>query len=379
MEKLGRILKRLFLGLLGTVALLTLLTVIFVNMSPQFGEDPTSEQQRRYAAGANFKDGKFQNQIPTKVDLSFGQMIKVMGNFFFAKIPGKTPRDPLPMLKVDSVKLADRSPDVMRLTWLGHSAIMLEAEGKKILIDPMLGQHAGPLSVLSPARFSTTLPIDIDAMPFIDVVVISHDHYDHLDYGSIRKLKDKTGRFYVPLGVGAHLKSWGVDPKAITELDWWQEVKFDEFVFVCAPARHFSGRGLNGNKSLWSSWVIRTPSQQYYFSGDSGYGPHFAEIGKRFGPMDFVMMECGQYNDLWSAIHMMPEQTVQATRDVGGKVLMPIHWGAFALAMHTWNDPVVRVTAEANRTGVPVVTPKIGEMLNLNSLNVSPVRWWEQR
>ena len=345
-------------------------------MSPEFGGTATEEQQKSFQAIANYKDGKFQNLVPTTMGLSFRQTVSVIGEFFFGNTPGKNPEAPLPIVKIDSARLADVSSDVARLTWFGHSAIFLEIDGRKILLDPMLGQHAGPLSLISPKRYNKELPVEIEKFPFIDVVIISHDHYDHLDFGSIRKLKDKVGRFYVPLGVGAHLRSWGVNPEIITELNWWEEAQHDGFTFICAPARHFSGRGFTNNTTLWSSWVIRTSGQQLYFSGDSGYGPHFKQIGDKYGPMDFVMMECGQYNELWTAIHMMPEETVQATLDVQGKLLMPIHWGAFTLAMHTWTDPITRVTAEARRVNLPITTPKIGEVVSLDYSNILDSKWW---
>jgi L-ascorbate metabolism protein UlaG (beta-lactamase superfamily) len=262
------------------------------------------------------------------------------------------------------------------LTWFGHSAVLLEIDSVKIFIDPMLGLHAGPVPLISPKRYNEELPIAIEKLPFIDIVLISHDHYDHLDYGSILKLKDKVGKFFVPLGVGAHLRAWGVKPELITELNWWQEAQHNSFTFICAPARHFSGRGFTNNLTLWSSWIIKSSREQLYFSGDSGYGPHFKEIGEKYGPMDFVMMECGQYNERWASIHMMPEETVQATLDVQGKVLLPIHWGAFTLAMHGWDDPINRVTAAAQRLNVPIRTPKIGQMILPLDDTASDLRWW---
>jgi L-ascorbate metabolism protein UlaG (beta-lactamase superfamily) len=376
MKKLFRVLKITATALLSVVLLVIIATIAFVNMSPQFGNVPADEHQEKFARLSNYQDGKFQNQVPTHVGLTFRQTLSVTRKFFFDKGNGKTPEAPLPMERLDSAIMSDRAEDIARLTWFGHSAILLEIDGKKILMDPMLGQHAGPLPLISPRRYNKELPLEIEQLPFVDVVVISHDHYDHLDYGSIRKLKDKVGRFYVPLGVGDHLKSWGVKSSAITELNWWEESQFGGFTFVCAPARHFSGRAFKSNTTLWCSWVIRSSSRQFYFSGDSGYGPHFKEIGDRYGTMDFVMMECGQYNELWTAIHMMPEETVQATLDVKGKLLLPIHWGAFTLAMHPWTDPVDRVTAEASRRNLPVATPKIGEVIHLNGGEIPDARWW---
>jgi L-ascorbate metabolism protein UlaG (beta-lactamase superfamily) len=251
-------------------------------------------------------------------------------------------------------------------------------EGKRIFFDPMLGESPSPHPLLGPKRFSKELPIDIDKLPFIDAVVLSHDHYDHLDYESIIKLKDKVGKFYVPLGVGVHLEKWNVPAEKIIELDWWQESKENGFTFICTPARHFSGRGLfNGFTTLWASWVVKTDSSNVYFSGDSGYGPHFKEIGDKYGPFDFVMLECGQYHELWKDIHMMPEQTVEAAIDLKGKLMMPIHWGAFTLAMHTWTDPINRVTTRAHERLVPITTPKIGEAVVLQQPEFPHSTWWK--
>ncbi len=225
---------------------------------------------------------------------------------------------------------------------------------------------------------AVTFLLPIEKLPYIDAVVLSHDHYDHLDYESIIKLKDKVGHFYVPLGVSAHLIEWGVDPDKITELDWWKEVNVEGFTFICTPARHFSGRSLfNGFTTLWASWIVRTENSNVFFSGDSGYGPHFKEIGKRYGPFDFVMLECGQYNELWKDIHMMPEQTVQAAIDLNGKLMMPIHWGAFTLAMHPWTDPIIRVTASAHERHVAITTPKIGEPVLLQQPVFPHSEWWK--
>lgn len=376
MKRVLRILKMAVLTLVSVLLFFTLITIAFVNMSPQFGATPARSQQEIFETSSNYSDGKFRNQIPTTVGLSFRETVSVLGEFLFGDKSLKDPGDRLPIQRIDSTELVARSADIMRLTWFGHSAILLETEGAKMLIDPMLGQHAGPLPLISPKRFNEELPIEIEKLPFIDVVIISHDHYDHLDYGSIVRLKDKVGKFYVPLGVGAHLRSWGVKADIITELNWWQEAEHQGFNFICVPARHFSGRGFTNNITLWSSWIIQTSRRQFYFSGDSGYGPHFKEIGQKYGPMDFVMMECGQYNEKWPAIHMVPEETVQATIDVKGKVLLPIHWGAFTLAMHTWDDPINRVVAEANRLNVPIATPKIGEMILLDNHTIPSSRWW---
>lgn len=376
MKKFTKILKIVGITLGGLAVLLAIIITAFVNLSPQFGGTPSASQQKAYAASGHYKDGKFENLVPTSLDLGFTKTVSMMRDFFFNDVADREPNALLPIDKIDSADVSDRATDIARLTWFGHSACFLEIDGKKILFDPMLGQYAGPLPLLSPKRFNHELPIEIEALPFIDAVIISHDHYDHLDYGSIIKLKDKVGRFYVPLGVGAHLTAWGVKPENIIELNWWEETRHEGFTFIYTPARHFSGRGFTRNTTLWSSWIVQSATQRFYFSGDSGYGPHFKEIGDQYGPIDFVMMECGQYNELWTDIHMMPEQTVQATLDVKGKLLLPIHWGAFALAMHSWTDPITRVTAEAVIAKLPIATPKIGEPVLLDYKKIPDSKWW---
>jgi L-ascorbate metabolism protein UlaG (beta-lactamase superfamily) len=378
MKIIKQSLKFLGLTLAALLLVLVVMTTLFMNLSPQFGGSATEQKQQQYAQSKNFKDGIFVNAIPTTRDLGFVNTLRVIYKFFFKKEPGLEPGSPIEVEKIDSLHIVAKPPELKRLTWFGHSACLLEMEGKRIFFDPMLGESPAPHPMLGPKRYSKGLPIPIEKIPYIDAVVLSHDHYDHLDYESISALKDKVGRFYVPLGVSAHLTAWGVDPLRITELDWWGKKTTDGFTFICTPARHFSGRGLfDGFSTLWASWIVKTASSNVYFSGDSGYGPHFKEIGDQYGPFDFVMLECGQYNELWKDIHMMPEQTVQAAIDLRGKLMMPIHWGAFTLAMHTWIDPVTRATATAHEKGVPITTPRIGEPVLLQQKSFPNSEWWK--
>ncbi|MEZ4720967.1 MAG: MBL fold metallo-hydrolase, partial [Flavobacteriales bacterium] len=263
-----------------------------------------------------------------------------------------------------------------KITWFGHSAFMVEMDGKVLLLDPMFGQAATPHPWVGSKRYNSTFPVAIDDLPNIDIVIFSHDHYDHLDYGSVKKLKDKVDHWLVPWGLDNHLVKWGVDADRITSLDWWQETVQHDIEFVFTPARHFSGRGITDRfETLWGSWVIKGATERIYFSGDSGYGSHFKKIGEQYGPFDIGLMECGQYNHKWADIHMMPEQTVQAAIDVQAKIMMPIHWGAFTLAVHSWIEPVQRASIEAQRLGMKMTTPKIGEQIIINETYPSS-RWW---
>jgi len=361
--------------LVSLVLILVVGIVIFVNISPEFGGSISVEQKAIYTKSENFYDGKFVNKGNVNLDMSFGTLVKMIGQYMKPHL-NTVPENALLVSKLDSFSIVQNQTKT-KMVWFGHSTFLLEIGKFNILIDPMFGDVPAPHPVLGAKRFSKGLPIEIESLPQIDAVILSHDHYDHLDYGSIIKLKDKVNMFYVPLGLGAHLLEWGVTAERIKELDWWQEIMHDELVFKCTPAQHFSGRGLNDRAStLWSSWVIQSKSENIFFSGDSGYGNHFKEIGEKYGPFDFAMMECGQYNELWSDIHMFPEETVQAALDVKAKRMMPIHWGAFKLALHSWTDPVERVIKKAEELNIEIVVPQIGTSINMKETIANQDHWW---
>ncbi|WP_163103372.1 MBL fold metallo-hydrolase [Peribacillus alkalitolerans] len=306
------------------------------------------------------------------MDMNFSTSLTLLRDFMKGNPKGK-PEGPIPMEKL----VIQSTSNQAKITWFGHSAILLELDGKNLLIDPMFGKAPNPFPFFGDKRYSKGLPFKVGELPQIDAVFLSHDHYDHLDFYSINKLKDKVNQFFVPFGVASHLKRWGVLPEKIHEHDWWNEFEYEGLTLACTPARHFSGRSLNDrNSTLWCSWVISGKQDKIFFSGDSGYGPHFKEIGDKYGPFDLTMMECGQYDERWSAIHMLPEETVQAHLDVKGKLLIPIHWGAFTLALHDWTDPVDRVLSSANEKGVTIATPKIGEPVILGSNEYPSTTWW---
>lgn len=372
-----RILKITGLVLGAPLALLTIVASLFIGLSPEFGNSPTDEQIAAYQQSGHYADGLFVNETPTSMDMDWAT-IKTLLRDYVVGVPDLAPGKPLPVLKIDSLGIVSRPDTLTRLTWFGHSAFLLEISGKNILLDPMFGDTPSPVSFLGTHRFTDGLPIEIEQLPAIDAVIFSHDHYDHLDYGSVLKLKDKVKEFYVPLGVGAHLAGWGVAAEKIHEMNWWDEAQFEELTIVCTPARHFSGRGLtNRFSTLWSSWVVESNGTKVYFSGDSGYGPHFKEIGERLGPFDMAMLECGQYDLRWQAIHMLPEETAQAAVDLEAELMVPIHWGAFVLALHTWYDPIDRVTKKAGELNMPISTPKIGQPILIGSESFPRERWWE--
>ncbi|MEL7534271.1 MAG: MBL fold metallo-hydrolase [Bacteroidota bacterium] len=377
MKKFLKILKMIGISIGVIVALVVLIAALFMNLSPEFGAAPTDSQKANYAKADNYADGKFVNEVEVNMSMSFSNGLKIMRQFLGSD-PSRQPSEPQTILSIDPKEVAQNPDTLTRVNWFGHSAFLLQIDGKNLLLDPMLGPSPAPHPLLGTKRYTDELPLEIEELPTIDAVIISHDHYDHLDYGSIAKLKDKVEEFFVPLGVGAHFKAWGVEEAHIHEKNWWDEFEFKGLTLACTPARHFSGRGLfDRMTTLWASWVIIGQKDTIYFSGDSSYGPHFKEIGEKYGPFDFAMMECGQYNEMWKDVHMMPEETAQAGIDVKAKLLMPIHWGAFTLALHSWTDPVERVTAKAAELGLPLTTPRIGEPIILGQSPYPALQWWK--
>lgn len=363
----------MLITIIAIISSIVIVGILFMNLSPQFGGKVTTAQKSTFAKSDHFQDGKFINLGNVKADMSSGDMLKAIGGMF-KTIPNARPEPSIVTEKIDSTSIADYH-GATRFIWFGHSTFLIQINNKNILIDPMFGEVPAPHPWLGGKRFSTELPIAIEKLPKIDAVLLSHDHYDHLDYGSIKKIKDKVEHFYTPLGLGNHLKRWGVSNEKITELDWWQEITFHDLIFISAPAQHFSGRGFSDrDATLWCSWVIQSPTENIFFSGDSGYAPHFKEIGEKFGHFDFAMLECGQYNELWKEVHMFPEETAQAGVDINAKKIMPIHWGAFKLAQHSWTDPIERVSKKAKELQIELITPKIGEAFTINDTTQD---WWK--
>ncbi|MEK4409670.1 MBL fold metallo-hydrolase [Bacillus sp. FSL L8-0642] len=316
---------------------------------------------------------KYINQIDTDVSFKPKDIIGLMTDY----LKMKTKLRPIKNLPI---VLSNKDNESLEsVTWFGHSASLLKIVGKKLLLDPMFGDASSPFPLFNSKRYSGTFSLEREELQEIDAIIISHNHYDHLNYKSIMQLKDRAKHFYVPSGVAQYLIKWGVSPSKISEHNWWDEITFDNIKLVCAPARHFSGRSMTDRDcSLWCSWLILGQETKVFFSGDSGYAPHFKEIGSKYGPFDLTLMECGQYDTRWSAIHMLPEETVQAHIDVKGDLLLPIHWGAFTLALHEWSDPIERVTKEAKRLGVKIATPQIGESIMLKSTDYPSSAWWRE-
>ena len=336
------------------------------------GKHPAGTYKERIRQSPNYQNGSFQNLSPTTLrpgDVSFWRLLRE----FFRKHPGTVPAAALPSVKTNLHQLKGPEPV---LVWFGHSSYLLRVRQRTILVDPVLSGNAAPFSFMVKA-FPGTDPYQTEDLPVIDYLVLTHDHYDHLDYRSIRRLRQQVRSVFCSLGVGAHLRYWGIDPHIITEMDWWQQEELDnEMELIAAPARHFSGRGFKRGQSLWSSFILKTPGHRFYLGGDSGYDGHFKTIGEQYGPFDLALLEAGQYNTMWPLIHMMPEETVQAALDLQAKTLMPVHWGKFRLGMHPWNEPVQRIAAAAAERGMPLLIPRIGEALVLDG-RFSGNNWWE--
>lgn len=370
-------LKMILQIIAGILLVLILGTIIYVKVSPQFGARSTGEHMDKIIHSPNYREGKFQNLIPTPMSGENSPMWK--NALKFMRSGGeREPKMPLQTVTFDKEHFL-KSDSGITYSWFGHSTVLLNINGKIILTDPVFSERASPVW-FGAKRFNYLNQFEAEQMPELDVILISHDHYDHLDYQSILKLKDKTKMFYVPLGVAAHLLKWGVEESKIVEMDWWQENQVDDnLLFACTPSRHFSGRaGVDKDYTLWCSWVIKSDTLSVYYSGDSGYENHFKQIGKKYGPFDFAMIECGQYNEGWPYIHMMPEQSVQASVDLNSKVMMPIHWGKFSLSLHKWTEPIERAAAKAKELSVNLITNLPGEIVSVKT-EAMQENWWRKQ
>ena len=377
MKIIKKAIKKILLYLGSIIALFALIIILFMSLAPQFGGKISKTQKKKFEKLDHYNDGKFLNKehIDIKLDC---HSITEMAKGVFKPAPNVRPNKNIEVEEFDVNQIQKNLNQKSRLTWLGHSSFLLEIDNKTILIDPVFSSYAAPHEWLGRKRFNDKMPFNPEDLKEIDAVIISHDHYDHLDYNTVKKIKDKVKNVIVPLGVGNHFKKWGIPSERIQELDWWNETQLGDIKIVCTPARHGSGRGLNDQSAtLWSSWCFIGKNQKIFFSGDSGYGKHFKEIGNTYGPFDFAMIECGQYDDLWADIHMVPEESVQVGIDVKANYMMPIHWGAFLLANHDWKDPAERFIKKANELKVNYVTPKIGQSILIKSKDYPTTKWRE--
>lgn len=363
-------LKRIMIILFSIVLILVVGVFMFLRL-PKFGKLPSGERLEKIEKSPNYRNGSFTNLNHTPQMTGEGGFLKIMKDMFTAK--NRRPVDSIPSVKTDLLNLG-RDKDI--LVWFGHSSYFMQIDGKRFLVDPVFCGNASPFSFMIKSFKGTDIytPADI---PEIDYLIITHDHWDHLDYKTVTKLKPKIRKVITGLGTGAHLESWGYNPAIIVENDWYDHVNLEAgFTIYVTPARHFSGRGTKPNQSLWASFVLQTPASRIFIGGDGGYDEHFAEIGDKFGGFDLAILENGQYNTSWKYIHMMPNEVLQAARDLKAKRLFPVHSSKFALANHSWDKPLKSIS-EFNKTiKQPLITPIIGEMVYLKDTSQIFEQWW---
>src|SRR5688572_18503085 len=370
-------LARVFLGLLGILLVIVVVLIGSTAWLDALGASPKGERLARIQRSPNYPDGAFRNPDTTTM-MAAGSMGKMLRQWLGGR-EQRVPPAPMPMVTLTRANFAQLPASGLRATWLGHSTVLVEIDGARILFDPVWARRASPSSLIGPRRFHAP-PLALEELPPLDAIVASHDHYDHLDRGVVRALArsaaQSSARFIVPLGVGAHLERWGVPTSRITELDWSESTTLGPLTLTATPARHFSGRGLtDGNHTLWASWSVAGPRHRIFHSGDTGPFNGFAAIGAAHGPFDLTFIKIGAYGENWPDIHLTPEQAVDAHTKLRGRVLLPIHWGTFNLAYHAWDEPVERVVVAAGANGTQLIVPKPGE--SVEPATARPVEpWW---
>ncbi|WP_067650603.1 MBL fold metallo-hydrolase [Nocardia harenae] len=335
------------------------------------GAAPKGDRAARISRSPQFRDGAFRNEVPVRM-LSTAGALRTLPEF----VAGGTARVPAGPIPVLTPVAAPSAPDGLYVTWYGHASALVELEGVRVLLDPVWSARCSPSALVGPRRLHR-VPVPLRELPALDAVLISHDHYDHLDAATIRELlRLQAAPFVVPLGVGAHLEHWGVPAARIVELDWHESATVAGIRLTAAPARHNSGRGLSRDGTLWASWVLAGKRRRAFYTGDSGYFPGYAAIGETYGPFDLTLAQIGAYGDRWPDIHMTPEQAVTAHRELGGALLVPVHWATFDLALHGWAEPARRITKEAAAHRVRLAVPRPGELVDVGDPPAVDF-WWE--
>lgn len=366
------LIKKVMIGTLIAIGLIAIGTLLFLN-TERFGKHPTGNRLQRVKASPNYRDGKFQNLNHTPMLAEGANYGKVLYEFLFSSKP-KEPSTTLPSVKTN-LKALKLDEDV--LIWMGHSSYFMIIDGKKILVDPVLSGNASPLSFTTKAYKGSDV-YTTDDIPEIDYLFLSHDHWDHMDYKTLKKLKPKINRVITGLGNGAHLEYWGYDSAKIMEGDWYDTLNVEDDIKVhITPARHFSGRGIKSAQTLWASFVFESPNSKIYIGGDSGYDTHFKKIGDQLGPFDWAILENGQYDENWKYIHMLPGEQFKAAKDLSAKGIFPVHSGKFTLANHDWDEPLAKITQLAPQHSIRVISPKIGEQVHLKDSLQQFEHWWE--
>lgn len=372
MKKFFKVVKWVVIVLIVIAILLAVITYFYMK-KPLFGKVAEGERLEKIKQSPNYKNGSFQNLNHTPSLTEGYTMAGIIYDKIFVDHPNLSPVDSIPSQKVDLLNLP---VDSNILVWFGHSSYFIQLDGKRILVDPVFSGNASPIPG-TVKSFRGTDRYKVEDLPAIDYLIISHDHYDHVDYETLIKLKDKTKKVICGLGVGADFEAWGYQSTNILEKDWNETIDLGDGFFVhTTPARHFSGRGFTRNNTLWMSYVLQSPTMKVYIGGDSGYDKHFADIGKKFGPIDLAILEDGQYDMKWKYIHLLPEQVLLAAKDLKAKRLFPVHSSKFVLANHPWDEPLVKITALNQTVKIPLVTPMIGEFVNLKNEKQIFKPWW---
>ncbi|WP_294427724.1 MBL fold metallo-hydrolase [uncultured Treponema sp.] len=378
MSKFLHVLAITGIAILALISVVTLTAFVFLKVWKPFGGKASKADRKNYAErAANFDGKKFHNESDFQT-LSLNKNSEPDPLTFSKNTP--RPDFEFPLKKPDFLENPEEipEPDKIRVTWFGHSSLLLQMHGLNILIDPVFSEMISPVSWVGSRRF-TKVPVTVSELPEIDILLLSHDHYDHLDYNVIREIDGKVKHYVVPLGVENHLKRWKVKAEKITNMAWWEETEISGLKIACTPAQHFSGRHITDNMTtLWASWVFKDEFHQIFESGDSGFGPHWQKIHEKYGDFDFAIMECGQYDVQWPLVHSFPEQSVEAAKILGAKVAMPVHWGAIILSRHGWDDSVERFLLAADKEGITVITPYIGQTARLETPLLFTERWWRR-
>lgn len=341
------------------VAVLVMAVVVTLQL-PAFGGRIGGERLARIRQSAVYVNGRFENTPPARTNNS------LLDNYrLYQQGQVREPQGTIPVVPISPATLLAAPAPGLRVWWLGHASSMVEIDGVRVLMDPVFSDVVSPVPV-GPTRFHPP-PLPLEALEGIDAVLISHDHYDHLDMATVRHLAQRNTHFYVGLGIGAHLERWGVPAERIHEMAWWDSIDVRGVRITCTPARHYSGRTRMNNPTLWASWAVRGPNHSVYYSGDTGYAEHFSQIRQRLGDTELTLIKVGAYGSTWLDIHMDPESAVRAHQDLGGRVMLPVHWGTFNLAYHAWGEPIERTLAAASAQGVTVVTPRVGEAVDLDT------------
>ena len=376
MSKLKRRIMVLFIILSSSIVSLFGISYAVLH-SPSFGALPSGERKERILRSPNYRDGRFQNRYPMPPSLqrpSLGDRVKILWRFLFDRPKDVRPTDSIPVVHHDLKKL-DRSEDL--IVWFGHSGYLLQMDGVRYLIDPVFVEGA-PFGIMN-AFFRGTKVFDVADLPEIDYLIITHDHWDHLDYHVAKELQNRVRKVYTGLGVGAHLERWGYRPDQIVELDWDESTPTAEGGRVhCLPTQHFSGRGLTSAQSLWASFVLQGPKHSVYVGGDGGFSPHYAVIGKQFPQLDLAILENGQYSEQWSGIHMLPEHLGETMHALGAKRILTVHHAKFALSMHPWKEPLEHAKHLRDEEGFPILMPRIGQIVRYTDSTFTTDDWWEQ-